>query len=643
RARAAATPNMSSRRRPRFATPFTRARAAAFARVARAFNWFPPTTQFAVSFIILTLATTFLLARSRTQTPADYRVGDIVTSNVVAPVDMSVEDRAATAAARGANPDAPAVVVQIKRNQVIARAGEPVSARMLDEFDAIRSYSQRERLPQHFLGLFFLVTALYFGAWKFVEFRSLTSSGLALPRSRAFTLVASAIIIETMLIRVGVVMAESVSIFRASPWNDELLWTLAIPFASATLLVAILMDVQLALTAGLITALFAGLLAPNNAMLVACYSMVSSSAAIFGAGRYRERQSVTVAGLTVAAVNGVAAVAVLFAAQKPLTFGNVMLALGCGVAGGVLTTIFAAGMLPVNESVFGILTDVKLLELSNADIPVLSQLALRAPGTNQHSHAVGQLAEEACRAINANPLLARIGALYHDIGKLAAPHMFVENQTGDNPHDRLRPTNSARIITSHVTYGLKLAKEIGLPQKIADFIPQHHGTRTLHYFLRKAQAQAVHGEPVTEAEFRYPGPKPQFKEAAIMMLADSCEAAARSLARPDPENIRSIVGKIFDAIVTDGQLDECNLTLRELTSIRESMVSSLTAIYHARIDYPGFNPPPTGITSALPPLPPAALDSEERHLGVTYDKTSEIPINRGGEVEDEAIATKDRQ
>ncbi|HLL76442.1 MAG TPA: HDIG domain-containing protein, partial [Pyrinomonadaceae bacterium] len=605
--------------------------------------WFRPTTQFAVSFIILTLVTTLLLARSRTQTPTDYREGDIVTSNVVAPTDITVEDSIATAAARAADPDAPPVVVQLKRNQIVARAGEPVTPRMMDEFDAIRHYSQSERLPQHFLGLFLLVTALYFGAWKFVEFRSLTSSGLALPRSRAFTLVASAIIIETVLIRVGVIMAESVSTFRASPWNDELLWTLAIPFASATLLVAILMDVQLALTAGLITALFAGLLAPNNAMLVACYSMVSSSAAIFGAGRYRERQSVTVAGLFVAAVNAAAAVAVLLAAQKPLTFGNVMLALGCGVVGGVLTTIFAAGLLPVNESVFGILTDVKLLELSNADIPVLSQLALRAPGTNQHSHAVGQLAEEACRSINANPLLARIGALYHDIGKLAAPHMFVENQMGENPHDRLRPTNSARIITSHVTYGLKLAKEIGLPQKIADFIPQHHGTRTLHYFLRKAQAQAVHGEPVIEAEFRYPGPKPQFKEAAIMMLADSCEAAARSLARPDPENIRSIVGKIFDAIVTDGQLDECNLTLRELTSIRESMVTSLTAIYHARIDYPGFNPPPTGITSALPALPSGAPDAEERGMGVTYDKTSEIPINPGGEVEDEAIATKDRQ
>jgi putative nucleotidyltransferase with HDIG domain len=183
---------------------------------------------------------------------------------------------------------------------------------------------------------------------------------------------------------------------------------------------------------------------------------------------------------------------------------------------------------PINEALFGVLTDIRLLELSNADLPVLSQLALRAPGTNQHSHAVGQLAEDACRAIGANALLTRIGSLYHDIGKVAAPDYFVENQSGQNPHDRLRPTQSAKIITSHVTYGLKLAKEIGLPKPVADFIPQHHGTRTLHFFLRKAQEQAANGETVNEADFRYPGPKPQFKEAAIMMRIRTPKASGQS-------------------------------------------------------------------------------------------------------------------
>jgi hypothetical protein len=371
-------------------------------------------------------------------------------------------------------------------------------------------------------------------------------------------------------------------------------------------------------------------------MQKAIYALISCAAAVYGIGRYRERQSVTLAGLFIAGVNIVMALALIAYTEQVFTFKLVLLAVGCAFAGGLLSAVFTAGGLPINESVFGILTDVKLLELSNADLPVLGQMAIRAPGTNQHSHAVGQLAEDASRAVGANPLLARIGALYHDIGKLAAPEYFVENQQGDNPHDRLRPSQSAKIITSHVTYGSRLAKEIGLPAKIADFIPQHHGTRTLHFFLRKAQALAKPGEVVDEHDFRYPGPKPQFKEAAIMMIADSCEAAARSLARPDPENIRIIVMKIVDAIVSDGQLDECDLSLRELTTIREAIISALTAIYHARIDYPGFNPPT--LSDSLAKLPESEIDSEERGIG--YSKASEVPINESGEVEDEAITRK---
>ena len=524
------------------------------------------------------------------------------------------------------------VAIQIKRNQVVAREGDTVTQHMLAQFTALRAYGRAGRRLHHLFGLLIIVAALFWLAWKFIEHRS-TAISLSLSKNKSFALVGSAVIFETLLMRIYFTFADSIAAQNLrAPYNDPTIWNFAIPFAMAALLVALLVDTQLALITALITALFAGLLAPTG-VLVALYAVISSSAAIYGIGRYRERQSVTLAGLFVGIVNAVIAVALISYSQQPLTLGTVLLAMGCGFIGGLMTAVFVAGLLPVTESFFGILTDVKLLELSNADLPVLGQLALRAPGTNQHSHAVGQLAEEACRAVGANPLLARIGALYHDIGKTAAPEMFVENQQGKNPHDRLRPTQSARIITSHVTYGLKLAKEIGLPKRICDFIPQHHGTRTLHFFLRKAQAQAAPGEAVNEAEFRYPGPKPQFKESAIMMIADSCEAAARSLARPDPENIRTIVTKIVDAIISDGQLAECDLTLRELTNIRESIIISLTAIYHARIDYPGFNPP-----SMTGPLPSPHLDTEER--GVSYNKTSEIPINKGGEVEDEAITRK---
>ena len=548
----------------------------------------------------------------------------LIRSNVVL-------DEAATAAAREteASRISPAVI-SLKRNQVVAREGDTITPSILAQINAIKTSGHAGRPWHNFFGLLLVVIGVYWAAWKFAEHRG-AGSALGLGKHKAFALVGSAILVQTALMKIGFTFGESVAERLQAPFNDPTIWNFAIPFAAAALLVAMLVDTQLAFLTAMITALFAGMLVPTG-MQKALFAMVSCSAAIYGIGRYRERQSVTLAGMLVGAVNVVLAVALMAYSEQPLTLRTILMAAGCGIASGLLTAVFVAGGLPINESLFGILTDVKLLELSNADLPVLGQLAMRAPGTNQHSHAVGQLAEDACRAVDANPLLARIGALYHDIGKLAAPEYFVENQQGDNPHDRLRPYQSSKIITSHVTYGAKLAKEIGLPIKIADFIPQHHGTRTLHYFLRKAQAQAKPNETVNEADFRYPGPKPQFKEAAIMMLADSCEAAARSLARPDPENIRAIVIKVFDAIISDGQLDECDVTLQELTIIREAMISALTAIYHARIDYPGFNPPLTG---PLPALPAGNLDSEER--GITYSKPSEVPISRGGEVEDEAL------
>ncbi len=545
-------------------------------------------------------------------------------------------DQTATATAREseANRILPSVI-SLKRNQVIARTGDSVTPAMLAQFAAIKSTGQQGRPWHNLIGLLALVTAIYWVVWKFTEHRSNTTQ-LSLSKRGAFALVGSAILVQIALLRIGFIFGDSIAAqMRIAPFNDATIWNFAIPFAAAALLVAMLIDTQLAFLTGVVSSLYAGMLAPTG-MQKAVYSFVSCAAAVYGIGRYRERQSVTIAGLLIGGVNIIMALALIAYSEQPFTIRVVLLAIGCGFAAGLLTAVFTAGGLPVNESLFGVLTDVKLLELSNADLPVLGQMAIRAPGTNQHSHAVGQLAEDASRAVGANPLLARIGALYHDIGKLAAPEYFVENQQGNNPHDRLRPTQSARIITSHVTYGMRLAKEIGLPSKIADFIPQHHGTRTLHFFLRKAQALAKPDEVVDEKEFRYPGPKPQFKEAAIMMIADSCEAAARSLERPDPENIRIIVVKIVDAIISDGQLDECDLTLRELMTIREAIISALTAIYHARIDYPGFNPP--SISGSIPRIPAPEIDSEER--GITYSKASEIPINEGGEVEDEAITRK---
>jgi putative nucleotidyltransferase with HDIG domain len=194
---------------------------------------------------------------------------------------------------------------------------------------------------------------------------------------------------------------------------------------------------------------------------VRVYAIISSSVAVYGINRYRSRQTVTLAGLLVGASGAALAVALIAYTQQPFIISTVLLAMACGLASGIITSALTAMFLPLCESLFGILTDVKLLELSNADLPVLGQLAMRAPGTNQHSHAVGQLAEEACRVVGGNALLSRIGALYHDIGKTAAPEHFVENQLGKNPHDRLKPAQSAKIIISHVTYGTKAGERDG--------------------------------------------------------------------------------------------------------------------------------------------------------------------------------------
>lgn len=529
------------------------------------------------------------------------------------------------------------VSISLKRGQTVVREGDTITTSALSQIAAIRNYSSSTRQWNRFFGLLAIITALFWVAWKFVQHRGYVTR-LALTEEMTYALFGFIILIQTVLMALFFRIADFTAAQNLrAPLNDPTLWALAIPFAFSSLLMTLLADRRTALFTGLFTAMIGGLLAPKG-LEFALYAAISSAVAVYGIGRYRSRQSVTTAGTMVGAACALTAVAIIAYTQQPFILNTVLLAMSCGLASGLVTAAITAVFLPICETLFGILTDVKLLELSNADLPVLGQLALRAPGTNQHSHAVGQLAEEACRIVGGNGLLARIGALYHDIGKTAAPEHFVENQRGKNPHDRLNPSQSAKIIISHVTYGTKLAKEMGLPARIVDFIPQHHGTRTLHYFLTKAKTEAGKGEDIHEDDFRYPGPKPQFKESAIMMIADSCEAAARSLSEPNPENIRFIVTKIIDAILADDQLGECDLTLRELTQIRESMIKSLISIYHSRVDYPGYTPPSKSVQNIV--IPKDVLDEPR---GTLYMNPADIPISKGGEIEDEAVITSTKK
>jgi len=249
-----------------------------------------------------------------------------------------------------------------------------------------------------------------------------------------------------------------------------------------------------------------------------------------------------------------------------------------------------AGVLPFIESAFGIVTDISLLELTNVSHPLLQELARRAPGTYNHSLSVATIGEAAADAIGANGLLVRVGAYFHDIGKMLKPEYFIENMVEgqQNQHDNLTPAMSALIIIGHVKDGSELAEQHNLPQHLIDFVEQHHGTTLVEYFYHEATARADddHRTDAEEATFRYPGPKPQSRETGVMMLADAVESASRTLSEPTPKRIQSLVREITLKRLLDGQFDECGLTMSELRVVQESIVKTLLAVYHGRIKYP---------------------------------------------------------
>jgi putative nucleotidyltransferase with HDIG domain len=259
-----------------------------------------------------------------------------------------------------------------------------------------------------------------------------------------------------------------------------------------------------------------------------------------------------------------------------------------GFAGGILSSVLVLGLTPIVESLFRYTTDVKLLELANLDNPLLKDLTLQAPGTYHHSVIVGSLVEAAAKSVSANPLLARVSAYYHDIGKLKKPLYFIENVGGlENKHDHLSPSMSSLILISHVKDGVELARENRLGERITRIIQQHHGTSLISFFYQKAKEQENREmDSLDEKDFRYPGPKPQTKEAGLVMLADVVEAASRALTEPTPARIKGLVEQRIRNIFLDGQLEECELTLKNLHNIEESFTRVLTAFFHQRIRYP---------------------------------------------------------
>ena len=356
-----------------------------------------------------------------------------------------------------------------------------------------------------------------------------------------------------------------------------------VPFAISSLLFAILFGLEIGLMATFTLAMTAGIL-HNFDFSYALVNLAVGSVACFSVRVVRQRSDFYRSILYIA----ITYLAVIYLLEY-LRFTEPRLMaeeFGYGILNAVLSPILVMGFLPLFESIFNLSTDVTLLELSDMNHPLLRRLAIEAPGTYHHSIVVGNLCEKASEAIGANPLLARVGAYYHDIGKMEIAEYFIENQSGiKNKHEKLVPSMSALIIGSHIKKGVELAEEFNLPDRIIDFIEEHHGTTLMTYFYSKAKESGEERE-LSEDDFRYPGPRPNSRETAILMLADSVEAASRSLDDPKPSRIRNVIKRIINDKFQAGELSHSALTMHDLGLIEESFASMLIGVFHARIDYP---------------------------------------------------------
>ena len=369
----------------------------------------------------------------------------------------------------------------------------------------------------------------------------------------------------------------------ASSIKTHELGTYLAPSPLAAMLATILLRPQIGLILSFVLALFIGNLYGDFYVALTC--ALTSAVAVYSVRHVRHRNQFyrSMIFLPISYTLLIAAADLLRFVPAEEIYVHVL----PGIFIGVLAPILTMGLLPIFESLFHITTDITLLELSDLNRPLLRELAIRAPGTYTHSLIMANLSESAAEAISANPLLARVGCYYHDIGKMLKPEYFSENQGlrgGRNPHDHLTPNMSMLIISSHVKDGIELAEEHGLPQAICDLIPQHHGTTVIEFFYNRAVE--LGGESVRKDDFSYDGPKPQTKEAGILMLADSVESAARTLAERTPNRVRQLVRNIIQQKFTGGELDECALTLQDLHKIEESYLPVLMGTLHGRVEYP---------------------------------------------------------
>lgn len=367
------------------------------------------------------------------------------------------------------------------------------------------------------------------------------------------------------------------------------------PIATGATLITLLIDLSLAYICSILFSILASVILNVHQGQIfdfqfGFFAFVISFASIFAIHRASQRSTLLKAGIMTCLFGSVAVFTLIVINNNGWTESSTLYAIGFAIAGGLLTTILVIGLMPFFEVTFGILSALKLVELSNPNHPLLRKLLTETPGTYHHSVMVGNLSEAAAEAIGADGLLCRVGSYYHDIGKTKRPSYFIENQNNmENPHDFIDPKLSKSIIIAHARDGVEMQKEYKLPKPIRDIAEQHHGTTFLHYFYHKALALAEEQgvEPdFTEKDFRYHGPKAQSKEAAVVGIADSVEAAVRSLRKPTVEQVETMIEKIIKSRLDDHQFNECDLTMRELDLIAQTLKETVMGIFHSRIEYP---------------------------------------------------------
>ena len=482
---------------------------------------------------------------------------------LVVPNSSFSQDLTTAAQAKAAEDVAP-VQVTVRQGEVIVRNGSVLTPTDIETIDAL---GLRQSLPDvSSFGGWFALAVLVVGmllAWIW-RFRP----GLWHR--------------DNVLILIGLLVVGATLALKVTAGRPTLPFFL--PTAAIAMLLAILLDASIATIVIALIALIGG--AVNGGSLeYSTYIFLGGLAGLVAVRRGDRLQVFVQASVAVFVVNALVVTVFSLLGARDLQGILELLFASAASAGG--SGIAAVGTFAVLGSVFGILTVFQLLELANPSQPLLRRLLVETPGTYHHSLMVGHLAERAAEAIGADPLVTRVAAYYHDIGKLANPLAFIENQAGgDNIHDQLDPEVSAGILKQHVADGIDIAYKARLPKALIAYIPQHHGTAIMSYFYARAKELAGPGVTVDERKFRHAGPKPQTKEAALIMLADSVEASVRSLSSRDEPAIRAMVSRIIEERIADGQFDECDLTLRDIELIREAFVGQLLGMYHSRVAYP---------------------------------------------------------